>query len=204
MVILITFVKWQFCIHCTLSDLHLCRRVTRGSITVYTCQGSSLITGRQLTKDDPGTLYLLHTKDQPEWEHLHTLCVQSSHTTETWGSFATPQWQSCTGVCCHRNKWAPFACPWHPSLLSHGTSWKAAWSTGSGATTRWYGGGSYSSCFWDRQNEKHSINKLVNNSEVLVQHCKWAGLFTRRLIMSEDWNHPHMCSCYLRSIHKDL
>ena len=107
-------------------------------------------------------------------EHPYTSC----DTTETWGSFAAPRWQSCTEGRCHRNEWAPLACPWHPSLPSHGTSWKAAWSRGSEATARWCGGGTQSSCFWDGQKKSSGrlMNRWLSTSEMLVWGCKGAWL----------------------------
>lgn len=45
-------INFKFCIHCTLGDLYLYSCVTWGSIIANTCQRSSMMTGRLLTKGD--------------------------------------------------------------------------------------------------------------------------------------------------------
>lgn len=80
-------------------------------------------------------------------------CVHGA-TPERWGRFVAPLWQICSLVSC---RWTGLASVWRPSLVRCDIPLKAAWSTDSGATARWCGGGSWSSCFWD-----HTIRDIAS------------------------------------------
>lgn len=132
------------------------------------------------------------------WTAEQTGCAQCSCTTETWGSSAAPLWQKCTGGRCCWNGWAPLSSFWHPSLLSCGTSLKAAWSTDSGAKARWCGGGSQTSCSWH-----HTIRNSVTQNNIPDARSSftyWCNMTFLTIFLENeikltpfDWKNINLC-----------
>lgn len=128
--------------------------------------------------------------------------ARGSFSPETWGSFAAHLWQKRTGGRSCWNGWAPLSPLWRPSLESCGTSWTAAWSTDSGATARWSGGGSWSSCSWQHTTRNSAVKgKVAGTGSGATNVLRSALTLTRSLSSSvcrcqtdnppAPWKAPH-------------